>query len=151
MKKIILFLLAFTFLTGCQAAPAGEAVRDRSGVTVVMGPTSEPEAGFDPAFGWGAGEHVHEPLIQSTLTVTNPDLTIGYDLATSMEAGGDGLTWTVTIRDDVKFTDGEALTAEDVAFTYNTVKASSSVNDFTMLDFAEAVDEIGRASCRERV
>ena len=88
MKKIILFLLAFTFLTGCQAAPAGEAVRDRSGVTVVMGPTSEPEAGFDPAFGWGAGEHVHEPLIQSTLTVTNPDLTIGYDLATSMEAGG---------------------------------------------------------------
>ena len=111
-------------------------------LTIVMPTTSEPEAGFDPAFGWGAGEHVHEPLIQSTLTVTNPDLTIGYDLATSMEAGGDGLTWTVTIRDDVKFTDGEPLTAEDVAFTYNTVKASSSVNDFTMLDFAEAVDEL---------
>ena len=111
-------------------------------LTIVMPTTSEPEAGFDPAFGWGAGEHVHEPLIQSTLTVTNPDLTIGYDLATSMEAGGDGLTWTVTIRDDVKFTDGEALTAEDVAFTYTTVKASSSVNDFTMLDFAEAVDEL---------
>ena len=47
-----------------------------------MGPTSEPEAGFDPAYGWGAGEHVHEPLIQSTLTVTTADLKIGYDLAT---------------------------------------------------------------------
>ena len=141
MKKIILFLLAFTFLTGCQAAPAGEAVRDRSGVTVVMGPTSEPEAGFDPAFGWGAGEHVHEPLIQSTLTVTNPDLTIGYDLATDMSVSEDGLTWTVTIRDDVNFTDGEPLTASDVAFTYNTAKAASSVNDFTMLDYAEAADE----------
>ena len=53
----------------------------------------------------------------------------------------DGLTWTVTIRDDVSFTDGEPLTAEDVAFTYNTVKEASSVNDFTMLDYAEAVDD----------
>ena len=141
MKKMILFLLALTFLTGCQAAPAGEAVRDRNGVTVVMGPTSEPEAGFDPAFGWGAGEHVHEPLIQSTLTVTNPDLTIGYDLAMDMSVSEDGLTWTVTIREGVRFTDGEPLTASDVAFTYNTAKTTSSVNDFTMLDRAEAVND----------
>ena len=54
-----------------------------------------------------AGEHVHEPLIQSTLTVTNTDLTIGYDLATDYSVSEDGLTWTVTIRDDVNFTDGE--------------------------------------------
>ena len=97
--------------------------------------------GFDPAYGWGAGEHVHEPLIQSTLTVTNADLSIGFDLATGMEASEDGLTWTVTIRDDVRFTDGEPLTAADVAFTYNTVKAESSVNDFTMLKSAEAVND----------
>ncbi len=58
-----------------------------------------------------------------------------------MESSEDGLTWTVAIRDDVSFTDGEPLTAKDVAFTYNTVKAESSVNDFTMLDYAEAVDD----------
>lgn len=114
---------------------------DEYSVVVVMGPTSEPEAGFDPAYGWGAGEHVHEPLIQSTLTVTKEDLTIDYDLATGMEASEDGLTWTVTIRDDVAFTDGERLTAEDVAFTYNTLRDTSSVNDFTMLKQAEAVDD----------
>ena len=117
-----------------QRARAGEVV-------VAMDPNSEPAAGFNPAYGWGAGEHVHEPLIQSTLTVTNPDLTIGYDLATDYSVSEDGLTWTVTIRDDVSFTDGEPLTAEDVAFTYNTVKASSSVSDFTMLDYAEAADD----------
>ncbi len=133
-------LLALALLAGCQG-PEAPAPRDSSSVTVVMPPTSEPEAGFDPAFGWGAGEHVHEPLIQSTLTVTNPDLTIGYDLAASMEASEDGLTWTVTLRDDAAFTDGEPLTAADAAFTYNTVKSTSSVNDFTMLDYAEAVDE----------
>ena len=110
-------------------------------MVVAMDVNSEPASGFDPAFGWGAGEHVHEPLIQSTLTVTNTDLTIGYDLATGYTVSEDGLTWTVTIRDDVTFTDGEPLTAQDVAFTYNTVKSSSSVNDFTMLDYAEATDE----------
>lgn len=117
-----------------------EKAEIKDSVTVVMGPSSEPEAGFDPAYGWGAGEHVHEPLIQSTLTVTNQDLTIGYDLATGMEVSEDGMTWTVDIRKDVRFTDGEPLTAEDVAFTYNTLRDTSSVNDFTMLEEAVAVD-----------
>ena len=149
-KKALSLLLAGALLlgtcTGCGDASSGSAgdtaaQEDTSSVVVAMGPTSEPEAGFDPAFGWGAGEHVHEPLIQSTLTVTNTDLTIGYDLATDIATSEDGLTWTVTIRDDVSFTDGEPLTAADVAFTYNTVKASSSVNDFTMLYYAEATDD----------
>ena len=145
MKRsaLLSFLLALSLLAGCQAPPPAEAPQDRRSVTVVMGPTSEPEAGFDPIHGWGAGEHVHEPLIQSTLTVTNPDLTIGYDLATDMRVSEDGLAWTVTIREGVKFTDGNALTASDVAFTYNAARDGSSVNDFTM--------QIGRASCRERV
>lgn len=113
----------------------------RDSVIVAMGPSSEPEFGFDPAYGWGAGEHVHEPLIQSTLTVTTTDLKIDYDLATDVQQSEDGMTWTVTIRDDVKFTDGEPLTASDVAFTYNTVKETSSVNDFTMLKEAVAIDD----------
>ncbi len=135
--------LMTVLLSGCQGgSQAGSNSGNRTdSVVIAMGPTSEPEAEFDPAYGWGAGEHVHEPLIQSTLTVTNKDLTIGYDLALDYRVSEDGLTWQVTIRDDVKFTDGEPLTAEDVAFTYNTVKASSSVNDFTMLDHAEAVDD----------
>ena len=32
------------------------------------------------------------------------------------------------------------LTAEDVAFTYNTLRDTSSVNDFTMLEEAKALD-----------
>lgn len=151
MKRMISLLLAAAMtaalLGGCQSGRAEEQTvteqngEERTSVVIAMGPTSEPEAGFDPAYGWGAGEHVHEPLIQSTLTVTNTDLTIEYDLATGYSVSEDGLTWTVTIRDDVSFTDGEPLTAEDVAFTYNTVKEASSVNDFTMLDSAEAVDD----------
>lgn len=151
-RKGIACLLAGSLLLGslwgCSAdsrsqadsSVSAEGESHDASVVVAMGPTSEPEAGFDPAFGWGAGEHVHEPLIQSTLTATNTDLTIGYDLATDVSVSEDGLTWTVTIRDDVYFTDGDPLTAEDVAFTYNTVKESSSVNDFTVLDQAQALD-----------
>ena len=144
---IILFSVILSLsvlLSACQGnqpVSSSGPVQGTDTVVVAMDPNSEPAAGFDPAYGWGAGEHVHEPLIQSTLTVTNPDLTIGYDLATDFFVSDDGLTWTVTIREDAVFTDGEALTAEDVAFTYNTVKASSSVNDFTMLDNAEAADD----------
>ena len=126
---------------GAAIQEADSTTGSKDSVIVVMGPTSEPEAGFDPAYGWGAGEHVHEPLIQSTLTVTTTDLKIGYDLATDMEASEDGLTWTVKIRDDASFTDGEKLTAADVVFTYNTLRDTSSVNDFAMLDRAEAVDD----------
>ena len=120
---------------------AQEESAGKDEVVVTMPTTSEPEAGFDPAYGWGAGEHVHEPLIQSTLTVTNTDLSIGMDLATDYSVSEDGLTWTVKIRDDVKFTDGEPLTAEDVAFTYNNCRDNSSVNDFSMLKEAVAVDD----------
>lgn len=137
-------LLVLSLLAGCGGSSSesrSNTSENRSSVVIAMDPNSEPEAGFDPAFGWGAGEHVHEPLIQSTLTVTNTNLTIDYDLATDYSVSEDGLLWTVHIRDDVKFTDGEPLTARDVAFTYNTVKEASSVNDFTMLDHAEALDD----------
>lgn len=125
-----------------KGSEAAETTADsKDSVVVTMPTTSEPESGFDPAYGWGAGEHVHEPLIQSTLTVTTTDLKIDKDLATDYSASEDGMTWTVKIRDDVKFTDGEKLTAKDVAFTYNNVKEKSSVNDFTMLKEAVAVDD----------
>lgn len=40
-------------------------------------------------------------------------------LATKWEASADKLTWTYTIRDDSKWSDGEKATAEDAAWTFN--------------------------------
>lgn len=162
-KKIISLLcvcsLAVSLLMGCADSAGNTANEDQNqksdqvgnentaanaekdSVVVTMPVTSEPEAGFDPAYGWGAGEHVHEPLIQSTLVTTTEDLKIENDLATDYSVSEDGLTWTVIIRDDVKFTDGEKLTAKDVAFTYNNCRDNSSVNDFSMLKEAVAKDD----------
>lgn len=140
----VLVLAAVMMVSGCGngAETAKVFLETREDVVVVMGPTSEPEAGFDPVYGWGAGEHVHEPLIQSTLTVTTPELKIDYDLAKNVESSEDGMSWRVKIRNDVSFTDGKKLTAKDVAFTYNMLRDTSSVNDFTMLKEAEAIDDI---------
>ena len=67
------------------------------------------------------------------------------ELATDWVVSEDGLTWTMTIRDDATFHDGEALTAEDVAYSLNLYKATE---DFPFLasypaiyDTIEAVDE----------
>jgi peptide/nickel transport system substrate-binding protein len=40
-------------------------------------------------------------------------------LATKWEASPDKLTWTYTIRDDSKWSDGQQATAKDAAFTFN--------------------------------
>ncbi len=113
-----------------------------SQVILTMTTGSEPAAGFDPLVSWGCGEHVHEPLIQSTLITTDINLEFQNDLATSYECSEDGLTWTFTIRDDVKFTDGEPLTARDVAFTVNGIINSSAAEaDLSMVDEAVVIDD----------
>ena len=139
-------VLAGVALAGCtpRASRAAETAPDTpSQVIVSMTPASEPAAGFDPLIAWGCGEHVHEPLIQSTLITTDTHLEFKNDLATSYECAEDGLTWTFTIRDDVKFTDGEPLTAKDVAFTINgIINNDASEADLSMVDSAEATDDV---------
>lgn len=119
---------------------AGEEAPSQVIVSMTVG--SEPAAGFDPLVSWGCGEHVHEPLIQSTLITTDADLNFKNDLATSYEASEDGMTWTFQVRDDAKFTDGTPLTARDVAFTINGILGSeASECDMSMVKEAVAVDD----------
>ena len=96
----------------------------------------EPEAGFNPITGWGNSA---EPLVQSTLFKLDSEANLINDLATNYTVSSDGLLWDVTIRDDAKFHDGVPLTAEDVAFTFNTAANASGSLDLSMLDKAVAV------------
>ena len=121
------------------AADSGAAANQ---VVVALSVESEPESGFNPIINWGSGEHMHEPLIQSTLITTDADLNFHNDLATDYSVSDDGLQWTFTIRDDAKFTDGQPVTASDVAFTINTiVNEPAAETDLSMVDSAEATDD----------
>lgn len=133
-------------LSACSSGSASKAGASVTGnadeVVVSMTTSSEPAAGFDPLFSWGCGEHVHEPLIQSTLITTDKDLNFVNDLATDYSCSKDGLTWTFTIRDDVKFTDGKSLTARDVAFTINGINENAAAEaDLSMVKKAVAVSD----------
>ena len=149
---------ASALLAGCAGAgvpatsgAAGAGPNGESQVVVTMTPSSEPAAGFNPLLGWGAGEHVHEPLIQSTLITTDNNLAFVNDLATDYGCSDDGLTWTFHIRDDVKFTDGVALTAEDVAFTINgIVNGEAAEADLSMVREARALDAVTCEIAMER-
>lgn len=98
----------------------------------------EPEDGFDPTLGWG---RYGSPLFQSTLLTRTAALAIDYDLATEYEVSDDGLVWTVHLREDAVFSDGEPVTADDVAYTFTTASQQGGLTDVTVLESAQALDE----------
>lgn len=140
-------LLAGQTLVGCGANPnestagsATDAASDPASTPeqIVLAIGGESEEGYDPTLGWG---RYGSPLFQSTLLKRDAELNIVNDLATDYSVSEDGLVWTVSIRDDAVFSDGEPLTAVDVAYTFNQAAESGGLTDVTVLDEAIALDD----------
>jgi peptide/nickel transport system substrate-binding protein len=69
------------------------------------------------------------------------NLSAAPGLATEWTQSEDGLTWTFTIRSDATWQDGQPLTANDIAFTYNTTlecKLGNSL-DYMVPKFTESI------------
>ena len=61
----------------------------------------------------------------------------------STENGGisdDGMTYTIKIRDGLTWSDGEPITANDVAYTYNTILDLEFTNFTNYLPFTESIE-----------
>lgn len=69
---------------------------------------------FNTFIGYYLVGWVYDPLFART-----PSLDAVPALATGYTVSDDGLTWTIQLRDDVTWHDGEPFTAEDVIFSYN--------------------------------
>ncbi|WOV87437.1 ABC transporter substrate-binding protein [Sporosarcina oncorhynchi] len=67
------------------------------------------------------------------------------DIAKSFAISDDKLTYTFNIREDIQFHDGEALTADDVIFTIESIlddnNASYLKSDFTEIDSLKRIDD----------
>ena len=139
VKKIAISLLCISMLAtslllgGCSSKQAenSQSEEKEAKKELVLALGSEPDGGFDPINGWG---RYGSPLFQSTLLKRDQDMNIINDLATGYEVSEDGLTWTVNIREDAKFSDGQPLTSEDVVFTFEKLMESSSTVDLTFVD-----------------
>ncbi|WP_421332189.1 ABC transporter substrate-binding protein [Aeromonas sp. 603607] len=77
---------------------------------------AEPTEGFDPLLGWSHGSYL---LLHSPLLKQNADLSWQDVLTQAVTPSKDGKGWLITLKPDLKFSNGAPLTAEDVAFTYN--------------------------------
>lgn len=70
-------------------------------------------------------------------------------LASDWTESEDGLTYTITLRDDVKWHDGEPLTAEDVIFTFNTESANPMCNYRANIRNIEGYDAVANGEATE--
>lgn len=78
---------------------------------------------------WGL---TYTNMIFSPLIRVAGDGSLENDLAESTQLSEDGLSLTVNLRKDVKWSDGQPFTADDVVFTYET-KAKKENGDFKSL------------------
>lgn len=107
--------------TACGPSAAGEdGSQASSGGTLVFARTSRGVSDLDPTADELATNNAYtldkifEPLVE-----LQKDGSIKPLLATSYKVAGDGLSWTFTLRDGVKFSDGSALDSGDVVYTLN--------------------------------
>ena len=134
MAKAILGTL-LAVLSSVGLCPTTTLAAPRSALVLAIG--GEPAGGYDPLLGWGRYGH---PLFQSTLLKRDADLATVPDLATDWRLSEDRLTWTITLRETVRFSDGTPLSASDVAFTFNAAKAAGGALDLEVLEAATALD-----------
>ena len=74
-------------------------------------------------------------LADSTLTEVEPDLAETY------EVSDDGLGYTITLKDGLKWSDGEAITVDDVQWSIETALEAAQINSIYTAAF-KAIDSI---------
>ncbi len=114
---ILAFLVALSMvLSACGGGGSGQPSVVRIGWS--QGPDS-----LNIGVAWLGTAYTISELTYSSMYEFKLDGSLTLDLGTDVKHSDDGLVYTYTIREGVKFHDGQPLTAKDVAFTYNLVMA----------------------------
>ena len=117
MKRIV--VLALAVLLAALAVPIASAQEDDN-VVLRIGLTQDWET-LNPTAGFAVSEYEIWNVHYATLTdKAADDFETIPGLAESWEGSDDGLTYTYTLREGLLWSDGEPLTAEDIAWNINT-------------------------------
>ena len=117
MKRIV--VLALTVLLAVAVVPIASAQEDEN-VVLRIGLTQDWET-LNPTAGFAVSEYEIWNVHYATLTdKAADDFETIPGLAESWEGSDDGLTYTYTLREGLLWSDGESLTAEDIAWNINT-------------------------------
>jgi peptide/nickel transport system substrate-binding protein len=139
--------LAGLSLAGAQSASAAP----KRGGTLKAAFSADP-AGFDPVRGPSGMSHVVIEQVYSTLMALDPDAKPYPELAESYEMASDGLQYTFKLRPGVKFHNGDDLTAEDVKFTFDRLRAKDSGYSYgAQVETIDGVDVVDPLTIRFRL
>lgn len=119
------------------ATPEGPPHGPVEGTITYAGP--EPSQGWDPAIALASASTqpmslIYEPLLEWDEETKTPR----GALAESWEQSDDRLTWTFKLRAGAKFSDGSAITAEDVKWTLDRQRESATMKG-DLADIEEVV------------
>ena len=158
MKKLVLLLLTaatlITFLAGCGNSGGSDTESSDLGSSEVTSDESSSENSIVAYVGTNIFDESLDPIkgaMSYGYSFTNAALIkvgssseyIG-DMASDWSVDDDALRYTFNLREGIKFSDGTDMTAEDVVFTYETVKANQAENenvDLSRLESVGAVDD----------
>ena len=152
-KRILSLVLALMMIVMCFAGcgdtseePAGTeapvaaategsdvVVETENGEQIMKVATVIEGAGDKTPYPWQNPGGITLAAMYRTLLLADADLTtVNPDLAESYTISDDGLTYTFVMKEGLKWSDGEALTAEDVKYSIETnLKAAISNSIFT--------------------
>ena len=138
IKNFIRFLLSVVLVFGFSSAWAKTIKWSMQGDSLTLDPHAQNEGPTTQV-----SRQIYEALVTRGL-----DMTIGPQLATKWKAV-DPNTWYFFLRDDVKFSNGQKMTSEDVVFSI--LRAKQPTSDFkeyiSTISGLKAIDnyKIGRA------
>ncbi len=140
LRLTVATMLAGALASGAmaQAAMAQEtgATADDEKVVFTWGDTAEPTS-LNPMTGYTALDFYFWTPQYHLLIDFDENFSAEPGLATEVETSEDNMTFTYTIRDDLVWSDGVPVTAEDVAYTMNLYKANHAYlpsTYFTLID-----------------
>lgn len=96
---------------------------------------------FDPKQKYGS--HQQHRLTHSSLLKYDSDLNLIGDLAQDYKIAEDGKSWSFTLKNDIKFSDGNVVTPEDVIFTYEMLKEDGVAFDLSVMESIEKTGDNG--------
>ena len=118
MKRILACLLAVMMLASLLAACTPAAKDEGKTLTVQLGPNPET---LDPALNSAVDGGNMLLFAYDCLLNIDEKNNVVAGAAEKWETSADGLTWTFTLRDGLKWSDGSALTAEDFVYSWKRV------------------------------
>ncbi|SFS16867.1 peptide/nickel transport system substrate-binding protein [Microbacterium sp. cf046] len=135
-KAVVIATAAVLALTGCAAGSEADPA-DRSGGTLTLGLIT-PVSSFSAQGANWANQSPYMQAVYDSLLRASPDGTIQPNLATEWSYNEDNTVLSLTLRDDVKFTDGTPFNADAAAQNLLRFRDGTSPNASFLVNLADA-------------